>query len=118
MPNLYDIILCGEDIFFENHETHAITGFLTCRRVAAESADEAIIQAKHQVLIHWNQSYNADRRLGVPALSVARVSEVKRWINRQPDQDYYFFDSPDNKAAHQSNLEDSSRPWYRLSTRS
>lgn len=114
MSTLYDVIVCGTDIFIENHTDNVITGFLTCRRIAVADEDQATVHACHQVLIHWNQSYNSDRKLGVPNLHVELIQVAKRWVNRAPTEEYYFFDTPERKREHFQLLCQSTRPWYRL----
>lgn len=114
MSSLFDVIVCGTDIFIENHAGRLITGFLTCRRIRAEDEDQAAVYACHQVLIHWNQSYNSDRKLGVPSLQVELIQNARRWINRAPSEEYYFFDSAERKREHFRFLCQSTRPWYRL----
>ncbi len=99
----YDVILTGDKIFFENDQERPINGFVTCRRVEATSEEEAQRIAKHRLLIHWNQTLNADRKLGVPRLSVAHtlpVSLLRRWLRPAPSGDYYFYDSPEVQQQH------------------
>ncbi|MDO3388803.1 hypothetical protein QWI17_23350 [Gilvimarinus sp. SDUM040013] len=114
MSTLFDVIVCGTDIFIENHTESVITGFLTCRRIDAQDAEQAAVHACHQILIHWNQSYNSDRKLGVPKLHVELIQNARRWINRAPTQEYYFYDSAERKREHFQQLCRSTRPWYRL----
>lgn len=99
----YDVIVAGDQIFFENESEHPITGFVTCRRVQADSAQTAERTAKHTLLINWNQTLNADRKLGVPRLTVEdtrRVGLLRRWLRPAPSGDYYFYDSPEVRQQH------------------
>ncbi|MBU2887388.1 hypothetical protein KO507_16605 [Gilvimarinus agarilyticus] len=115
MPKLFDVIVCGSEIFFENHTESAITGFLTCRRIEATDEQQAAVHACHKVLIDWNQNHNSDRKLGVPSLHVELIKNANRWVNRAPTDEYYFYDSQARKREHFQHLCQSTRPWYRLS---
>lgn len=99
----FDIILTGDNIFFENVEHRPINGFVTCRRVEAEDEETAQRTARHRVLIHWNQTLNADRKLGVPRLTVEQVLPVgrlRRWFRPAPTLDYFFYDNPELHQQH------------------
>jgi len=114
MSRFFDVVLCGTEIFFDNYTEQAIIGFLSARRVAAESVELAERLARHKVLIDWNYSHNVDRRLGVPTLTTVSVSPVKKWLQRHPREDFYFFDSLERKQTHLCTINNSARPWYRL----
>ncbi|MDO3382107.1 hypothetical protein [Gilvimarinus algae] len=115
MSRYFDIVLCGTGIYFDNLGEQPVIGFLTARRVAALNPEDALRRARHQILVHWNQSYNAERKLGVPKLECVSANEIKRWIHRHPNEDYFFFDTPERKQEHLAGIHDSARPWYRLS---
>lgn len=101
--HLYDVILTGDNIFFENDRERPITGFVTCRRIEAGTEEEAQRTARHRLLIQWNQTLNADRKLGVPRLSVEHTQPVgllRRWLQPAPSGDYYFYDSAEVRQQH------------------
>src|SRR5690606_23011592 len=99
---LYNVIMTGTGIFFENDTGRAITGFVTCRRVEADSEESAGRVARHTLLIHWNQSFNAERKMGIPRLKIEKITRVRRWLAGKLNSDYYFFDS---EALHQAHLQ-------------
>ncbi|WP_339614947.1 hypothetical protein [uncultured Gilvimarinus sp.] len=115
MSRFFDVTLCGTEIFFDNYTEQAVIGFLSARRVAASSLEEAILRARHEVLIDWNYTHNADRKLGVPKLTTEQVHPIKKWLHRHPSEDFYFFDSPERKQEHLATINNSARPWYRFS---
>ncbi|WP_339897038.1 hypothetical protein [uncultured Gilvimarinus sp.] len=117
MPRLFDVLLCGTQIYFDNGTEQSIIGFLSARRVANDSLEDAVLRARHDVLIDWNHTYNADRKLGVPKLTTVQVQAANKWLHRNPTEDFYFFDSEQRKQEHLALILDSARPWWRLRKR-
>ncbi|MCP8898214.1 hypothetical protein [Gilvimarinus xylanilyticus] len=114
MTRCFDVVLCGTGIYFDNFTETPIIGFLTARRVAAADTTQAIKLAQHQVLVHWNQSYNAEHKLGVPRLEAVTTTAIRKWLRRALDEDYFFYDSEAVKARHLAHIHHTARPWYRL----
>ncbi|WP_049722091.1 hypothetical protein [Gilvimarinus polysaccharolyticus] len=112
MSRFFDVTLCGTEIFFDNYTEQAIIGFLIARRVQADSPEAAVRRARHSVLIDWNYTHNVSRKLGVPTLSTVQVTPVKKWLQRSPSENFYFFDSQERKQAHLNTINNSTRPWY------
>lgn len=115
MSRFFDVTLCGTDIFFDNYTEQAIVGFLIARRVQADTADAAVMRARHGVLIDWNYTHNVNRKLGVPTLTTVQVAPAKKWLQRRPCKNFYFFDSPERKQEHLNTINNSTRPWYLFS---
>lgn len=88
----YKIILTGSDIFVDSYgSADPITGFVACRIIRAETEELAIAMAKRNILVNWNQSFNADRKVGLPILEVQKITPVNGWFAREPKNDYFFF---------------------------
>lgn len=95
----YKIVLSGENIFFENYSdaTEPVIGFITCKLVDAETEDLAIATAKRDLLVQWNHSFNSDRKLGMPKLSVEFAEPVKGWFKPKTSHDFFWFTSQEHK---------------------
>ncbi len=99
----YKVVLSGENIFFENasrmDSEHAepVIGFISCKPVYAVSAQLALAIAKRDLLVNWNQSFNSDRKMGMPALTLEYIGEVKSWFKPKSSQDYFWFTSEEHK---------------------
>jgi hypothetical protein len=90
----YQVVISGDEIFFENYNgDEPVIGFIACRQVAANSEDLAIAIAKRDLLVLWNQSFNADRKLGMPRLEIEHVRPIKGWFTRKIPHDFYWFTS-------------------------
>lgn len=109
----YRIVISGEGFFFDNYGSpEPVIGFIACRIVKAESESLAIALAKRDILMHWNQSFNADRKLGLPKLHIEAVTQGKR-SGPKPKQDYLFFTSDEQRQAHLAHY-CQKRPWWAL----
>lgn len=109
----YKIVMTGTEIFIENYGADdPIIGFVACRIIKAESERLAIATAKRNVLMTWNQSFNADRKVGLPKLVVEKVMTVSPWLAREPKSDYLFYT---NRESHQAHLDKLTKPrrWFR-----
>lgn len=97
----YKIVLTGDGIIVDHYGTEApVVGFVACRIVKAESEALAVAMAKRDVLVQWNQSFNADRKAGLPQLVVEKVSTVTPLLTRKPKHDYYFYDTAEKHQEH------------------
>ncbi len=97
----YTVVISGENIFFENYDsTEPIIGFVACRLVKARSDELAVAIGKRDILVHWNRSFNADRRLGMPTLKIEHVAPFKGWIKPKTKHDYYWFGNSELKKQH------------------
>lgn len=108
----YKIILTGSDIFVDSYgSADPITGFVACRIIKAETEDLAIAMAKRNILVNWNQSFNADRKVGLPILEVQQIAPVKGWFTREPKNDYFFFTDAETRQK-QLDLLINPRRWF------
>lgn len=92
----YLLVLSGENIFFETTSEEDVApelviGFLACRLVTAPSDELAIAQAKRDLLVQWNQSFNADRKLGMPLLNVEFMVHLENCRAPKITHDYHWF---------------------------
>jgi len=110
----YKIVLSGENIFFENETTSAepVVGFISCKLIQAENPDLALARAKRDLLVQWNQSFNADRKLGMPKLQAEHISEVKGWFKPKTGNDYFWFTNDADKQALLDKFTQKPRKWY------
>lgn len=109
--------MSGDDIFFENYDNpEPVVGFVTSRVIKAASEDIAIATAKRDILVQWNQSFNADRRLGLPKLAVERLTPIRPWLKPKSQHDYFWFVNPAQKEQQLSELEPKQRSscWFTL----
>lgn len=112
----YKIVISGSGIFFENYDhPEPVIGFIACRITQAYSEELAIATAKRDILVNWNQSFNADRKLGMPRLTIEHLAPANRWFKPKIQHDYYWFTNETHK---QQQLEKFIRPrsfwrWWR-----
>lgn len=112
----YKIVLAGSDILVDHYGSpEPVMGFVTCRLVKADSEKLAIATVKRDVLMQWNQSFNADRRAGLPKLSVELVTTVHPWMIRKPKHDFYFYVSAEQREAHLQHFTQPKRRWFKKS---
>src|SRR5690606_39170278 len=94
----YKVVISGGGIFFENYDhPEPVIGFIACRIIQADYEELAIATAKRDILVNWNQSFNADRKLGMPRLAVEHLTQVKQWMKPKIKHDYYWFTSEGHK---------------------
>jgi hypothetical protein len=94
----YKVVISGNEIFFENYDhPEPVIGFISCRVIRAHAEDLAIAMAKRDILVGWNQSFNADRKLGLPQLVVEYIAPTKPWFKPKIQHDYYWFTSDEHK---------------------
>lgn len=113
----YLIILSGENVFFETSAGDAplgewMIGFLACQLVNTESETLAVAQAKRDLLVKWNQSFNADRKFGMPHLQVERMLRLERARAPKIAEDYCWFQSLEEKHALIESLTTLPKPWF------
>lgn len=87
----YNVVISGNNIFFENYSAEPIIGFIARRLIQAHSEELAIATAKRDILVDWNQSFNADRKLGMPSLRLEHIAVFKGWLKPKTKHDYYWF---------------------------
>lgn len=101
----YKVVLTGEDIFFENasridnDSAEPVIGFISCKPISAETPALALAIAKRDLLVHWNQSFNFDRKMGMPTLTLEYIGEMRGWFKPKSSQDYYWFTNEVHKQA-------------------
>jgi hypothetical protein len=94
----YRVVASGAGIFFENYDhPEPVIGFIACRIIEATHEELAIATAKRDILVNWNQSFNADRKLGMPRLFIEDVKPLNRWFKPRIKHDYYWFTSSEHK---------------------
>jgi hypothetical protein len=94
----YKIVVSGNGIIFDNYGSpEPVIGFVACRLIEAESETLAIATAKRNILVQWNQSFNADRKIGLPKLIIEHIAPVRNLFRRNAKHDYYFFVSEETK---------------------
>jgi len=117
----YKVVFAGENIFFENdsanpdpslNQPEPIIGFISCQYIRAETEDLAIAIAKRDLLVNWNQSFNADRKLGMPKLTLQHIVTVNRWFKPKTTDDYHWFTSDAHKQEQLSKMLEKSRRWF------
>ncbi len=114
----YKVVLSGENIFFENASRidsdapEPVIGFITCKLINTETEELAIATAKRDLLVHWNHSFNSDRKLGMPKLAVEHIAEVRGWFKPKSTNDYYWFTDLDHKQAQLEQLTQPPRQWF------
>lgn len=97
----YKVVISGNEIFFENYDhPEPVIGFISCRVIQAHSEELAIATAKRDILVGWNQSFNADRKLGMPQLVLEHVSPTTSLFKPKIQHDYYWFTSQEHKQQH------------------
>ncbi len=115
----YKVVFSGENIFFENASAMSesasaqpIVGFISCRLIQAASEELAIATAKRDLLVHWNQSFNADRKLGMPKLHLEHIAPVSRWFKPKIHNDYYWFTDSAHKLEQLSKFTREPGRWF------
>jgi hypothetical protein len=109
----YKVVISCENIFFENHDSSApIIGFVACRLVKARTEELALATAKRDILVHWNQSFNADRRHGMPALQLEHIAVFSGWIKPKTKHDYYWFSDAKHKQEHLDKFTKPKKKWF------
>lgn len=110
----YKVVLSGENIFFENSSDapEPVIGFITCKLINTETEELAIATAKRDLLVHWNHSFNSDRKLGMPKLAVEHIAEVRGWFKPKSKNDYYWFTDAEHKQAQLEQLTQLPRQWF------
>ena len=109
----YKVIMSGEIIFFENYDiTEPVIGFIACRLVKAQSQELAIATAKRDILVHWNQSFNADRRHGMPGLQLEHVAPFTGWKKPKTKHDYYWFSDAEYKQQQIDKFTQPPKKWF------
>lgn len=97
----YKIVVSGTDIFFENYASDIpVIGFIACRLIEADTEELAVATAKRDILVNWNQSFNADRKMGLPRLNVENVAPFKSFFKPTIKHDYYWFTDEAHKQEH------------------
>jgi len=114
----YKVVLSGENIFFENASRidsdapEPVIGFITCKLIQTENEELAIATAKRDLLVQWNQSFNLDRKLGMPKLGVEHIAEVRGWFKPKSTNDYYWFTDSDHKQSQLEKFTQAPRHWF------
>jgi hypothetical protein len=110
----YKIVLSGENIFFENDSDapEPVIGFITCKLINAETEDLAVATAKRDLLVHWNHSFNSDRKLGMPKLAVEFIEPVKGWFKPKTSNDYYWFTGAEHKQEQLNKFIQAPNRWF------
>jgi len=115
----YKIVLTGSDILVDHYGSpEPVMGFIACRILKAESEEMAVALAKRNVLIQWNQSFNADRKAGLPKLSLETVTPIKPLFIRKPRHDYYFYDCEEKRQEHLAYFTQGKKGWFRRKKKS
>lgn len=113
----YKVVLSGENIFFENASRidsdapEPVIGFIACKLIQTESEELAIATAKRDLLVQWNQSFNLDRKLGMPKLGLEHIAEVRGWFKPKSTNDYYWFTDNDHKKSQLEKFTQPPRHW-------
>ena len=112
----YKVVISGENIFFENDSAteEPVIGFISCQFIKAESAELAIAKAKRDLLVNWNQSFNADRKLGMPKLIIAHIAVYKSWLKPSSHHDYHWFTDEEQKQRMLEKFTLPARKWYKI----
>ncbi len=109
----YKIILTGSDILVDHYGSpDPVMGFVACRIIKADSERLAIAMAKRDILVQWNQSFNADRKAGLPRLTVEQITTVNPLFTRKPKHDYYFYSSEEAHREHLEHFTRVKRRWF------
>ena len=114
----YKVVLSGENIFFENASRldsdapEPVIGFIACKLITTDSEELAIATAKRDLLVQWNQSFNLDRKLGMPKLTVEHVAEMRGWFKPKTTHDYYWFTDSDHKHTQLEKFTQPPRQWF------
>lgn len=114
MMMYYKVVLSGENIFFENYSAgpEPVIGFITCKLIKAETEELAVALAKRDLLVHWNHSFNADRKLGMPKLHLEHIAEIKGWFKPKSSNDYYWFTDLEHKDEQLAKFMQAPSKWF------
>jgi hypothetical protein len=113
MMKYYKIVISGENIFFENFDNpDPIIGFIAFRLVQAQDEELAVATAKRNILVHWNQSFNADRKLGLPTLQIEHVAPFAGWLKPKTKHDYYWFSDSETRQTQMDRFIKPPRKWF------
>lgn len=94
----YQVVISGGNIFFENYGSDVpVIGFIARRLIEADTEELAIATIKRDILVHWNQSFNADRKMGMPKLTIEHIVLFKGWLKPKSKNDYYWYSDEENK---------------------
>lgn len=121
MMKYYKVVLSGENIFFENacridcNAPEPVIGFIACKLIQTDNRDLAIAIAKRDLLVQWNQSFNLDRKLGMPKLAVEFIAEMRGWFKPKTTNDYYWFTDLEHKQLQLDIFTQPPRQWFRRS---
>lgn len=110
----YKVVLSGENIFFENYSDapEPVIGFITCKLISAENEELAVAIAKRDLLVHWNHSFNSDRKLGMPKVAIEFIEPVKGWFKPKTSNDYYWFTDTEHKQEQLAKLTHTPGRWF------
>ena len=109
----YNVIISGDNIFFENFtDSDPVIGFIARRLIQASCEELAIATAKRNILVHWNNSFNADRKLGVPSLHVEHISVFQGWIKPKTTHDYYWFADTNSRKEQLDKFTKPPKKWF------
>lgn len=109
----YQVIVSGDGIFFENDErSEPVIGFIAHRVVQAPSEELAVATSKRDILVQWNQQFNADRKLGIPRLRIEKITPVKKWLKPKASQDYFWFTNESHKSGHMDAIARTPVRWF------
>ena len=113
MMKYYTVVISGSDIFFENYTSTApVVGFIACRLIQAQTEELAVAMAKRDILVDWNRSFNADRKLGLPILHLEHIAPFKGWIKPKIHHDYYWFTDEEHKQAQVAEFVVAPKKWF------
>lgn len=114
----YKVVISGSphitnESFFENYSSNAhVVGFIACRLIQAQTEELAVATAKRDILVDWNRSFNADRKLGLPVLHVEYIALFKGWIKPKIQHDYYWFTDEEHKQGQIAQFVDVPKKWF------
>ena len=118
MMTYYKVVLSGENIFFENaspidqDSPEPVIGFIACKLITASTEELAVATAKRDLLVQWNHSFNQDRKLGMPKLTVEHVELVRGLFKPKMTHDYYWFTDGVHKRAQLEKFTQPPRRWF------
>ncbi len=109
----YTVVMSGSNIFFENYgNPEPVVGFISFRLIKAQTEELAVATAKRDILVDWNQSFNADRKLGMPKLELEFLSPFKGWIKPKTKHDYYWYTDDFHKQKQIDELTAPPKKWF------
>jgi hypothetical protein len=113
MMMYYTVVISGSNIFFENYNNdEPVVGFIACRLIQAHYEELAVATAKRDILVDWNRSFNADRKLGMPTLHLEHIVPFKGWIKPKTKHDYYWFTDDEHKQQQITQLTAAPKTWF------